>query len=282
MKRGMRRGRSKGFIHKSKAPKNQEDLIALKSKIHTDPSRAITLKTKLDQIYSSKANFNTTCEGKCECCKVAMPQMNYSEFCQLINEVWDTSSKTVKIDLICASIDYFFRNQFEKWGMDSLIKPCLLLSSEGKCRYYKSRPLNCRIYGLWPAKSYEERVDKFEKAYEGLLTREQLPLNTQCPYVKRVDPSIPITADLIESVFNQLDELDKKVGNFTELQIKNRENYRTFHDWLLLKTFGEDWLVKLTDFIMAADKDSMVDLVTQIIKATRSQFAKEMPDPRGK
>lgn len=629
------------------------------------PTQKTTLKEKLHEIYYSKVNLDTTCSGKCECCKIAMPQVHFSEFSQLINEIWVTTNRTQKIDLICTSIEYFFRNQFEKWGMESLVKPCMLLSRDNKCMYYESRPLNCfhpdtwvytsngpkrikdilagdyvygkdgklhkvvstysrlyegniynirhqgnnissecspdhkwltvfhkdrrteiknlwteskdlvvkenhkkgnylslpsnfedptdsplylnvldyidgkedesnsnnivpytnggqlfkghnlcsipknikiddeflfmigiylaegssssqsscfsmhieekhyleriasylqrigipshfnkikeekhtavlridsslfarlmselcgklayqkainetffgclcnsdrykiyqswnvgdgrkclkdnefstttiseklavqmaqililnnifpriyknkrsdrehcsydihvfpssmgqkvklgkgtkimsdkeyiyipldvintrkyhgplidievqnsesfitssgvvhncRIYGLWPKEEYEARVDKFEDAYEGLLTRDQLPLNTQCPYVKRVDDTIPITSEILDTLSTQLDELDKKMGNFSDAQIEHRENYRTFADWLLLKIFGEDWLVKLTDFIMAADKNAMVDLIEQIKKTTREKFAKNMPDIRGK
>lgn len=244
--------------------------------------KSITLKERLHQIYYDTINLDTTCQSKCDCCKVAMPQMNFCEFSQLINEIWDTSSKSNKIELICTSIEYFFRNQFEKWNMESLIKPCMLLSQDGKCKYYDSRPLNCRIYGLWPEDAYTDRVDHFEEAYEGLLKREDLPLNKQCPYVKRVDESVTITSDLLNGLFAQLDAVDKKMGNFTDAQLDQKENYRTFHDWLLLKIFGEEWLIKLTDFIIAADKNSMVDLIEQIKKSSREKFAKDMPDIRGK
>jgi Fe-S-cluster containining protein len=246
------------------------------------PSKQITLKDKLHQIYYGTINLDTTCQGRCECCKVAMPQMNYCEFSQLVNEIWDTTSKSDKIELICKSIEYFFHNQFEEWGMESLVKPCMLLSEDGKCKYYDSRPMNCRIYGLWPEDIYKERVDKFEDAYEGMLKREELPLNKQCPYVKRVDESKPLTEEVIDALFEQLNELDSRLGNFSKLQLEQRENYRTFHDWLLFKVYGEDWLVKLTSFIMAANKDAMIDLIEQLKKATREQLAKNLPDIRRK
>lgn len=246
------------------------------------PSKSITLKEKLHQIYYGSVNLDTTCNGNCECCKTAMPQIHYSEFAQLINEIWDTTSRSEKIELICTSIEYFFRNDFEKWNMDTLIKPCMLLTKEGRCKWYESRNLNCRIYGLWPEDAYNERVDHFEEAYDGLLKREELPLNKQCPHVKRVDDSVPITSELLDSLFAQLDELDKKVGNFTDKQIQSKENYRTFSDWLLLKIFGEEWLIKLTDFVIAADKNAMVDLIEQLKKSVREKFAKDMPDIRVK
>jgi len=242
-------------------------------------SKISTLKDRLNKIYNDKVNLSTTCSGTCECCKTAMPQMNYCEFTQLVNEIWETTSREEKINMICTSIEYFMHNQFEKFGMQSLIKPCMLLK-DNKCGYYDSRPLNCRIYGLWPSDCYEDRVDRFELAYDGMLTRKQLPLNKQCPYVKRIDESIPITSELLDDLFSQLDSIDAKVGQFTEVQIKNRDNYRTLHDWLLWKVFGEDWLTKLTDFIIAANKETISDLIEQIKNSTRQQFSKDMPDLR--
>jgi len=267
-------GRTKGsFFRRHTRQRNIKDATK---------TTTITLKEKLHQIYYGSVNLDTTCKGRCECCRVAMPQIHFSEFSQLINEIWDTTSRSEKIEMICTSIEYFFRNQFEKWGMESLVKPCILLSKEGRCVRYESRPLNCRIYGLWPKDDYKDRVDKFEQAYEGLLKREELPLNTQCPNVKRVDESVPITSELLDKLFAQLDELDKKVGNFTDAQVQHKENYRTFSDFLLWKIFGEEWLIKLTDFVVAADKNAMVDMIEQLKKTTREKFAKDMPDIREK
>jgi len=134
------------------------------------------------------------------------------------------------------------------------------------------------MYGLWPEETYKARVDKFEKAYEGLLTREELPLNTQCPYVKRVDDSVELTPEIIEDLFAQLDAIDKKVGDFTDAQMDQKANYRTFHDWLLLKVFGEIWLSKLTSFMLAADKETIQAQVEALKEVISTKFAKDMPD----
>jgi len=279
----MSRGKSKtNYVSStSKTRKNQRgkrtsNLLSPSKKSNTPKS----LKEKLHDIYYGTVNLDTECKGSCECCKVAMPQMNFCEFNQLINEIWDSSNKSQKLDLICMSIEYFFRNEFEKWGKDSLIKPCMLLSEEGKCAYYDSRPLSCRLYGLWPEEDYNARVDKFEKAYEGLLKREELPLNKQCPHVKRVDESSPITKESIDKLFVRLDVLDALSG-FSELSIRNKENYRTFHDWLLYKVFGEDWLIKLTTFMLAANRKVIEDQVKALKDAVRSKFSKDMPDISG-
>jgi Fe-S-cluster containining protein len=243
---------------------------------------SISLDDYLKNVYENYANLSTICNHSCECCKISMPSINYSEFVNIVTAIWDSSSDIEKLELIFTSIEYFFRYDYNKWGMDALIKPCMLLNSDGFCRYYEKRPLNCRLYGLWPKEDYESRVDKFAKAYEPLgLKREDLPLNTQCPNVKRIDSSVPITTELIKELFSKLDEIDKKIGNYSELQISQKENYRTFADWLLLKVLGEDFLVKMSQFAMAADKATMEDQMKAIREVFTNEFTvRGLPDVR--
>jgi Fe-S-cluster containining protein len=243
---------------------------------------SMSLSDYLENVYKDYVNLSTTCNHSCTCCKVSMPQIHYSEFVNLITAIWDTSSDTEKLELIFTSIEYFFRYDYNKWGMDALIKPCMLLNNDGFCMYYEKRPLNCRLYGLWPKEDYEKRVDKFAKAYEPLgLKREDLPLNTQCPNVKRLDNTIPITTELIEELSSKIDIMDKKIGNYSELQISQKENYRTFADWLLLKVLGEDFLVKMSQFAMAANKETMEDQVNAIRDVFTKEFTRTgLPDIR--
>ena len=242
--------------------------------------KLVTLKSKIQSVYNNNVNMDTACAHRCECCNVAMPQMNYCEFLQLINTIWTRDDDLFKIQLICTSVEYFFRNEFEKWGKESMIKPCMLLTDKGMCGEYEDRPLSCRLYGLWPEGDYNARVDKFEKAYEGLMTREEIPLNKQCPFVERTNIDKPITKELIDSMFQQLDDIDLKLGEYSEMEIKQKLNYRTFHDWLLLRVFGEDWLVLLTKFMMSADKEAIQDQIEAIKDSVRKRFIVEMPEIR--
>jgi len=257
-------------MSKSKKSRNKSRKGMTKSEViqKAKKEQRKDLKEKLRSIYDSVDLETTGCDisiCKCECCNVAMPQMNYSEFVQLATDLWSDCDHPEKTEIICKSIEYFFRNEYEKWGMDSLIKPCQFVDSEGKCKVYENRPLSCRCYALWPKEEYEKRVDKFEEAYrEYGLTRDDLPLAKQCKMVKRSDGSTELSMDEIDSLFFALDSLDKKVGNFSNLQIKNKENYRTFHDWLLLKTFGEEWLTMLTTFMLSATREQMEDQVEQL------------------
>lgn len=241
-------------------------------------NRKKTLRESIKAIYDS-VDLNTTgCEitvCHCACCRVAMPQMNYCEFVQLVTDLWRDSDDNRKIEIICKSIEYYFKNDYEKWGMDSLIKPCQFVSKEGRCTVYANRPASCRVYGLWPQDVYEKRVSQFEEVYSKYgLKREDLPLAKQCKMIKRKDGSTELTKEECDSIYGSLDNLDKSIGNFSNLQIKNRENYRAFHDWLLLKIFGEDWLVKLTVFSLGATREQMEDQVEQIRLALNSDFLK--------
>jgi len=266
----------------SKKPKNRNkkgraaktaDQVLAEAKMN----RRKDLKKRLDEVYDSVDLATTGCEitiCRCACCRVAMPQMNYSEFVQLATDLWQNSEKERKVDIICKSIEYFFRNEYEKWGMDSLIKPCQFVDKVGRCTVYNNRPLSCRTYGLWPQEEYEKRVDKFEEAYkEHGLTREDLPLAKQCKMIRRKDGSTELTMDELNSLFTALDNLDKRIGNFSNLQIKGKENYRTFHDWLLLKIFGDDWLTMLTTFMMSATREQMEDQVQKLREVIEQKIA---------
>jgi Fe-S-cluster containining protein len=238
------------------------------------------LRSTLQSIYHDTVSLETTCGHTCTCCKVAMPQLNYSEFVQIVTTIWKEKSHADILDIICKSLEYFFRYDYAKWEKDALVKPCMLLDKNEMCTIYEDRPLSCRMYGLWPEDMYNERVDKFANAYKEKygLERDELPLSKQCPLVKRKDDSNPLTREVIESLYKRLDNLDKTTGDFTSAQVRQKENYRTFHDWLLLKILGEEWLSQLTSFILAADKEIMEDQIKALKEVIRENFKNKIPD----
>jgi Fe-S-cluster containining protein len=262
---------------KSNKKKSDSSTVTRSTLPGTSNTNTLELKDKLQSVYNDTISLATTCCHSCACCKVAMPQLNYCEFTQLIHDIWDRESRTGKIDVICKSLEYYMKNEFEKWGMETMIKPCMLLDEDGMCKYYDSRPLSCRLYGQWPEDAYNARVDKFEEQYKGLLTRDQLPLNKQCPFVERVDKDNELTIEIIDDLFAQLKNIDSQMGEFSEAQIDNAENYRAFHDWLLLKIFGEDWLVEISRFVMSADKGTMQDQIEALKDALRQQLSRDLP-----
>ena len=247
---------------------------------HKPAPKRTDLRSTLQSIYHDTVNLETNCAHSCTCCRVAMPQMNYSEFVQIATKVWQEKKNVEILDIICKSLEYFFRYDYAKWGKDALVKPCMLLNEEGLCTVYEDRPLSCRMYGLWPEDMYNERVDKFAAAYKQKygLEREELPLATQCPLVKRQDEDSSLDREVIEGLYKQLDDLDKTTGNFSNAQIRQRENYRTFHDWLLLKILGEEWLSQLTTFILAANRETMDDQIKALKEVIRDNFKDKIPD----
>lgn len=267
-------------MSKKKKKKNSQKRKPFNKEEFLKNATKASLKDKLQSIYHDDVSLETTMTCTCTCCKVAMPQINYSEFVQIATEVWQNFSQIEKVEIICKSIEYFFRNEYEKWGKDIFIKPCMFLDQETNlCKIYENRPISCRLFGLWPKEEYEKRVDKFEEAYKGYgLKREDLPLHKQCDKVERIDKSVPLDMPMIESLYEKLDNLDKKVGDFSDTQVKGKENYRTFHDWLLLKIFGEDWLIDLTNFMQSATKEQIEEQVEAIKAVVIDMCENQMPD----
>jgi Fe-S-cluster containining protein len=211
-----------------------------------------SLKEKLGEIYSS-VDLRTLCPGHCVCCTVACPQMNYSEFMVIVDSLYHRENRNDMVEVLKKSVQYFFSN--------SLVKPCPLLS-EKKCSVYDVRPLACRMYGLWPEDMYEERVARFVSVTG--LKKEEIPLNTQCKFVTRLDPTVPITKEIIEGLFSSLDMIDKAVGGFNDQQVKKKYNQRTWHDWFMVTVFGEERLSALSSFFLAAKEEDVLDLVEKI------------------
>lgn len=246
--------------------------------------KVVSLDTILERIYS-KEDLSTTCLRQCTCCRVACPQMKFSEATSIIDHIWSTWSDADKRALLATCMEYFFS--------DSLIKPCPIL--DGKtCREYQRRPLNCRLYGLWPEKSWEDRVAMFSKSTG--LPREKLPLNIQCTNVRRKaqtckecngdgqvtlskeNPLLmgtkacstcaglgkfqppPLTSEQISAMFESLDKADMILG-VTELKVSTSWNYRTLHDWVLLKFWGESELTKLTNILLTTSSESKQALI---------------------
>jgi Fe-S-cluster containining protein len=217
-------------------------------------TKVVNLIDKLQDIYNS-VDLETTCGGHCVCCNVACPQMNYSEFLVILDNLFNRDDKSSRIDIITKSIRYFFSN--------SLVKPCPLLQA-GRCSVYKERPLSCRMYGQWPEDVYEERVQGFMKATG--LKKEEIPLNTQCKFVRRHDVVNDLTKDIIEGLYDDLNDIDKLTGKFNDNQIKQKHNQRTFHDWLMVTIFGEERLSAMSSFYVAAeDALTVLDFVDQLV-----------------
>ncbi len=245
------------------------------------------LAEKLEEIYSVSGPISTVCCRQCGCCRVACPQMKYSEALRIVSKIWNTWPAAEKKELLVRSVEYFFSK--------SLIKSCPMLAGE-VCKVYNDRPLNCRLYGLWPADTWEKRVDGFSRRLG--LPRDMIPLNSQCEFVelamvkcpdcdetgdgqnggicqtcggqRKIKPS-PLTDQKIQNMFDLLDQLDVQIlsdgategmkKKTAEGRVKSNWNYRTIHDWILFFFWGEDKLSQMTEVIMVASQEQLDGLL---------------------
>jgi hypothetical protein len=267
-----KKAKTKKKAHKNSNGSKQHSVIP------SVPARKIVpLEEILNRVYV-KEDLSTTCVRGCTCCRVACPQMKFSEATSIIDHIWQTWSKEDRKKILIGAIRYFFS--------DSLIKPCLMLDGQ-TCKIYSQRPLNCRLYGLWPADSWEARVDMFSKSTG--LPREKLPLNTQCTQVRRKPQTCsvcngtgqveeikctncdgtgkfnppPLTIKQISNLFEMLDKTDMTLG-VSELKVAESWNYRTFHDWILLKFWGDATLANWTAILFDTTPDQRLALLEAV------------------
>ena len=254
-----------------------------KPHIATPQRKVLSIEDMLARIYT-KEDLSTTCLRQCTCCRVACPQMKFCEATSIIDHIWATWNKEDIRKLLVSAVKYFFS--------DSLVKPCLMLDGN-KCRCYERRPVNCRLYGLWPEDSWNDRVAMFSKSTG--LPREKLPLNTQCTNVRRKPQKCkecngsgqvvtggtapdwildrcnccggsgkfqppPLTNDQISAIFENLDKADMLLG-VSELKVSTAWNYRTFHDWVLLKFWGEHVLGQWTHILLTTTPEQRQGIV---------------------
>jgi Fe-S-cluster containining protein len=212
----------------------------------------LTLRELLQGVYTTQ-DLSTVCCRQCTCCRVACPQIKYSEATQIIGTVLGEWSKEDKLELLTVCLRYFFS--------DSLIKPCPLLKGD-VCRTYEDRPLSCRLYGLWPSEVWEKRVEGFARTVS--LPRDKVPLNTQCGMVRRTN-GIPLTMAEIEPLYQSLDSIDMVVGGLSEEQIKQQWNTRTLHDWMLLKFWGEEKLIIMSEMKSRAKPHEMDEIIKIVV-----------------
>jgi Fe-S-cluster containining protein len=187
----------------------------------------------------------TTCDSCGYCCKCGCPHMRVSEFAVLFESfLADNQSKAVRLHVYKGCMRNFLSNATEK--------PCPLLSEESKCLAYEHRPFNCRIYGMIDKKEYRKRVDKARKERGD---EEEIPMEKQCRKVKLVDEKAQVlTSDESDSCMRRLCLIDKVAFSIGE---GGYAGYRTLHDWVILRIFGEEKLSKLSEFRVKATEETL-------------------------
>jgi len=69
-----------------------------------------------------------------------------------------------------------------------------------------------------------------------------------------------LTSEQIAKLFEMLDQADRLVG-VSELKVSTAWNYRTFHDWVLLKFWGEHVLAQWTHLLLTTTPEQRQGIV---------------------
>lgn len=212
----------------------------------------------------------TTCNHRALCCNAGCPNMTYSEYLSIREMYIDPMGKEERLELLLECVRRYITPQ------DPVNpKPCPHLNSENKCSVYLARPFRCRTYGLVPSKLYNQMVKDVAK--ETGIPKKDLPLCSQCPYVKvkpeHADrfPGGRIPQHLFKELEATLHESDLRLGIPKKI-LEEGFSYLTYHDWHVMSELGEGWMETLTgvrmeeseegkELFLAALKDAVAGMV---------------------
>lgn len=219
----------------------------------------LTPMVKLEVLYESIPG-TIGCE-KCSdingdrkdwCCKEQSPSLFYSEFIYIWREVERHWSKRKKLDLIIRAIRNYLANITNKG--------CIFYDSG--CQTYKQRPLACRLYGVMPKESWEEREKRIRNIFG-----EDVKISPQCSLVS-VNREIPISLEEENKWFLKTREAEQSLGvdsHTIMLHDNPGGSYRTFHDHLLMELFSLNFLSMLTQIKMTNPSKEDVESTLQYL-----------------
>lgn len=186
----------------------------------------------------------TTCCHKAECCKAGCPNMYFSEF---INIYRNYVEKLERPERTLLTLDCIRRYL---WNLDPLKpKPCVFLGQDNMCKIYAQRHIKCRLYGIIPKFTYIKNSNAAAK--ENKVALNDMPLATQCPFVKikpqwqEKFPDNKVPENTIKKWEKKLRELDRNLGMPTDMQ-DDGYGFLTYHDWHLTFEMGGEWMASLT------------------------------------
>lgn len=219
-------------------------------------------RAKLEAKKAQDSVPATTCDHRGICCKAGCPNMRYAEFFAIFEDAVSRMPKERQIEITIGCVRrYLQRQSIEK------TKPCVLLTEDNMCSVYEQRPLKCRMYGLYPRKTYERFVE--DVARENGVEKEKVPLCQQCDRVKvkpefmNQFPSGKLPVQMIKDLESRLQANDLALGVPKEVQDQDGA-YLTYHDWHLLTVFGEDFMVALSQIRMNASDDEKDAFVAEL------------------
>ena len=215
----------------------------------------IKVDLNLDDIIQGiyKTIPETTCKNCGTCCKNGCPHIRMCEFAVLFNNFIKDIDPEIKKEVVQRCVENFLSND--------VVKPCPLLNKDNGCIVYKYRPSNCKTYGMIDKKEFKKRVKNAKKEFKEEF--ELLGLKKQCQDVRKDGKIFYLTTEDTDKLMKKLAHLDVAFG---APSVEGLVSYRTFHDWVMLKIFGEEKLCSFTEFKLKATKEAKDSLIKEIIK----------------
>lgn len=214
----------------------------------------------------------TTCKSLACCCKVACPNMVFSEFLNIYKNFVLKMSREERLDLTIECVKSYLINQ----GPVIIEKPCVFLSKTNMCNVYDARPLKCRTYGIIPHNLYKKIVDRV--SIDTGINARDIPLCVQCPFVKIKPefadrfPNGKLPENMIKEIEMELKAIDNTLmGVSSEAQEKGF-GFLVYHDWHLIFEMGTGWLEKLTPIRLKFSQKQKDDFVESLRKLLQAQL----------
>ncbi len=190
------------------------------------------------------------------CCKTTNPSMYYVEFLNSWQAVQDEWSKDDKLDLVVRAI----RNYLS----ESLEKGCIFY--HGGCTTYDKRPFACRMYGVIPKQTWDERRVIFKGRYG-----EDFEPRAQCDMVTA---DKEISREMEDNWFLFIRRAEERIG-VPEAVINGHDephgSYRTFHDHMLVELFPPEFLNYLTKLRLSSPSEEDIDKFIIEVRKQMSQ-----------
>lgn len=203
---------------------------------------------------------------KAWCCSLQTPSMFKVEFLYLWS-IFSSVSEEVRKEILFNSIRNYLSN--------SLIKGCVLFDKATcKCFLHKNRPLMCRLYSIIHPDSWKSKIDNFKKNNADISSKDRIGVKKilkQCDLVETVDGRDRVSVKEENDWFEKTKEAEKLLG-IDEKKVENYgapdSSYHTLHDHIMLVSFSEDMLHRLSQNRMdKLSKNEIEELIVSIKKS---------------
>ncbi len=111
-------------------------------------------------------------------------------------------------------------------------KGCIFFDKESKlCTIHKTRPFNCRVYGITPEEEMKPRIERLKILYKN---RIDAVVKDQCNLVSTTDGTV-VTTDMTAKWWKQMVEVEELAGTKKkDIHDRGDGSYMTFHDHILI------------------------------------------------